>query len=195
MRPKEVRKSFIIEMLVYVLHVVIAMCTDVGVSQFANAVTPFIDLRGEALTMEPGIYKFSPSRSCCEGDYEVMARCNNFIDKSSAYKQLFHANEARSYHVKFPRRFGKTTLLSFLSSTLSLQAGNLPTKERYRRILEATRTLDEGDFFIKQKLSPSVWITFGNVRHASKARNKLWQAFRDVGVNFCVDDKSTDSEI
>ena len=69
MRPKEVRKSFIIGMLVYVLHVVNAMCTDVGVLQLANAVTPFIDLTTAESFLEKAIYSLCKTREELANDF------------------------------------------------------------------------------------------------------------------------------
>ena len=183
-------------MLVYVCMLFMHYA-DASVRQFAKDVTPLVKQRIHALTKEPGEYKFSRFRPTFEGDFETMLIHNAFIDKSSAYKRLFigSGEGMPSYHVKFPRRFGKTTLLTFLRSTLSLQASEIPSETKYTHFLQALTTLDEGKFFIQQKLSPSVRIDFGNVSDIFGARRALRKAFRRAGVEITVDDKSTCSDI
>eukprot|EP01138_Halocafeteria_seosinensis_P003124 gb/GECG01003193.1/.p1 GENE.gb/GECG01003193.1/~~gb/GECG01003193.1/.p1 ORF type:complete len:561 (+),score=60.64 gb/GECG01003193.1/:1-1683(+) len=57
------------------------------------------------------------------------------------------------------------------------------------------RSLEEGDFFIKQKLSPLVSIDFGGVESVTEARHKLRNAFSEVGVDVTVSGDSNCSVI
>ena len=128
-----------------------------------------------------------------EGIADEMIRNRLFIDKTQNYTKLInptiqeHANKV--LHLQFPRRFGKTTALSFFTHTLSDVSYSRHDPEMYRNFMRALNSLEAGQSYIRGRLRPSVRISFNGDCDDEKARTKVISSFNISGVPLRRKDK------
>eukprot|EP01138_Halocafeteria_seosinensis_P010663 gb/GECG01010888.1/.p1 GENE.gb/GECG01010888.1/~~gb/GECG01010888.1/.p1 ORF type:complete len:416 (+),score=45.05 gb/GECG01010888.1/:1-1248(+) len=145
--------------------------------------------------------EFEREEYCFDGHYDKssnttcsMIMANNFIDKTEVYQKVVPKYEAgqHCFSVQFPEGGGKTALIDFLQSTLSIPRNT--TNEEYKKFVKRLRTMEDGDFFIEQPLSFCLRIDFA-VDTIERAREAVRSAFIECGVHIRRDDNMTCANI
>ena len=114
--------------------------------------------------------------------YEMVRECT-FIDKTRMYRKLSDSR-GRALRLQFPRRFGKTTALSFLRNSLSIPTikNDHYLKETIGEFVERLKTLDDGDEFLKKKLRPVIFVSLSDVTSEDGLKAAVQHAFLQNGI-------------
>ena len=132
-------------------------------------------------------YEYMPNMRDHEGHTGEMILNGFFVDKTEMYEQLLEVNkpvsqrtENKALHCCFPRRFGKTTLLRFIQTTLGLDA---QTKVRtYEEFCMKLNGMAQGRNFLNEPIRPVVYLNTSFCVSEDLTKEAIQGAFCTAGV-------------
>eukprot|EP01138_Halocafeteria_seosinensis_P013416 gb/GECG01013702.1/.p1 GENE.gb/GECG01013702.1/~~gb/GECG01013702.1/.p1 ORF type:complete len:711 (+),score=80.76 gb/GECG01013702.1/:1-2133(+) len=128
-------------------------------------------------------YVLSNPPSNVESNLVDMIPQGMFIDKTRSYKNCLDPQNNRKKGVRaatFPRRFGKTTWLSFMDLTLG-PVWRLEARER-KALYQGISRLDDGNAFLLAPLRPVLHFDLLNVETPEDVQYMVYKAFHQYGI-------------